>query len=64
VAELAQQTARERLRVAADRYRLEASLHRQVLETQAALAEADQQYQQALSAFWTARADVAKAVGG
>jgi outer membrane protein TolC len=64
VTTLAQQTARERLRVATDRFRLEASLHRQVLEAQAALADADQQHQQALTAFWSARADLEKAVGG
>jgi outer membrane protein TolC len=64
VTDLGQQTARERLRVATDRYRLEASLHRQLLEAQTALADADQQYQQALSAFWSALADFEKAIGG
>jgi outer membrane protein TolC len=64
VATAGQQTARERLRVATERYRFEASLHRQVLEGQAALADSDQQYQQAVSAFWSARADFERAVGG
>ncbi len=64
VADLAQQTARERLRVATDQYRLQAVLQRQVLEAQAASAESDQQYQQALVGFWTARADLDKAIGG
>ena len=64
VAGLEQQTAREKLRVASDRYRLEASLHRQVLEAQAALADADLHYEQALASFWSARADFDTAVGG
>lgn len=64
VAELGQQTARERLRVATDRYRLEATLQRQLLEAQAALSDADTQYQQAVSAYWTARADFDKSLGG
>jgi outer membrane protein TolC len=63
VAELGRQTAREKLRVATEQYRLEASLRRQLLEAQAALADSDQQYQQALAAYWTARADLDKAIG-
>lgn len=63
VADLARQTARERLRVATNRFRQEASLHRQVLEAEAGAAEADLQYQQALAGFWTARAEFDKAVG-
>ena len=58
------QDDREKLRVATERFRLEASLQRQVLEAQAGLADADQQFQQALSAFWSARGDFDKAVGG
>jgi outer membrane protein TolC len=34
-----------------------------VLQTQAGLAEAQDRYQQALLAFWTARADFEKAIG-
>lgn len=64
VADLGRQSAREALRVALDRVRAEASLQRQVLEAQAASAGAEQQYQQALAAFWTARADFDKATGG
>jgi len=63
VADLARQTAAERLRVVTDRYRLEAALLRDVLEAQTKMAVAVQQYQQALGTFWTARADFDQAVG-
>lgn len=63
VARLARDTAAERLRVATDRYRVEASLLKDVLEAQTALARTTQEYQQALGAFWTARADFDQAVG-
>jgi outer membrane protein len=63
VAELGQQTAREKLRVALELFKQQANLQRQVLEGQAAAAEADQQYQQALAGFWSARAEFDKAVG-
>jgi hypothetical protein len=33
------------------------------LQTQATLADADYQYQQALLSFWTARAEYEKAIG-
>jgi outer membrane protein TolC len=64
VAELAQQTAREKLRVALEQFKEQATIQRQVLEAQAAAAESDQQYQQALANFWTARADFDRAIGG
>lgn len=63
VLDLGQQTAREKLRVAIEQTRREAALQRQLLEAQAASAEADQQYRQALAAFWTARADFERAIG-
>jgi outer membrane protein TolC len=63
VADLGRQTAAERLRVALEHFRLQASTERQVLEAQAADAEATLQYQQALADFWTARADFEKALG-
>jgi outer membrane protein len=63
VAQLARDTAAERLRVTTDRYHVEASLLKDVLEAQTALAQATQLYQQALGAFWTARADFDQAVG-
>jgi len=64
VLDLGQQTARETLRVAIEQNRQQATLQRQVLEAQAASAEADQQYRHALAAFWTARADFERAIGG
>lgn len=63
VSQLNQESAREKVRVATSRYSLEAALYKDVLQTQAALAEAEDRYQQALLAFWTARADFEKAIG-
>lgn len=63
IAELAQETARENLRVTTNRHRLQAALLSDVLQTQTALADADQQYRQAVLSFWTARADFEKATG-
>ncbi|MCW5967010.1 MAG: TolC family protein [Blastocatellales bacterium] len=63
VAELKQETARENTRVSINKYKVQAALLSDVLQTQAALADADYQYQQALLAFWTARADYEKAIG-
>ena len=63
VADLSRGVAGERLRVALDRFKQDSSLEREALEAQAALAAADQQYQQALAAFWTARADLERASG-
>lgn len=60
---LGRETAIERLRVLRDRFRLEAVLMKDVLQGQAALEEANTQYQQALLAFWTAKADFDKAIG-
>ena len=63
VARLAQETAREKMRVSVNRYELRAALLSDALQTQATLADADYQYQQALLAYWTARADYEKAIG-
>jgi outer membrane protein len=63
VARLAQETAREKLRVAENKYQLQAVLLSDVLQTQTSLAEADNQYQQALLAFWAAKAEFEKALG-
>jgi outer membrane protein TolC len=63
VAQLAQETAREKLRVAENKYRLQAVLLSDVLQTQTSLAEADYQYQQSLLAFWAAKAEFEKALG-
>jgi outer membrane protein len=63
VAQLRQETARENMRVSVNKYKIEAALFSDVLQTQATLADADYQYQQALLAYWTARADYEKAIG-
>ncbi|MGA9996754.1 MAG: TolC family protein, partial [Pyrinomonadaceae bacterium] len=63
VAQLTQETARENMRVSTTKYKLESALFSDVLQTQATLADADYQYQQALLAFWTAKAEYEKAIG-
>lgn len=63
VAKLKQETARENMRVSMNKYKLESALFSDVLQTQATLADADYQYQQALMAFWTAKAEYEKALG-
>jgi outer membrane protein TolC len=62
-AQLARDTAAERLRVATDRYKVEATLLKDLLEAQTAMAQTTQAYQQTIGAFWTARADFDQAVG-
>jgi len=63
VSQLYQESAREKLRVATNKYTQEVALYKDVLQSQAGLAEAGDRYQQALLAFWTARADFEKAIG-
>ena len=55
---------KERLRVVINQYPLKAALLKDVLQEQAAVADADNQYQQALLAFWIAKADFERALGG
>ncbi|MBI1760004.1 MAG: TolC family protein [Acidobacteria bacterium] len=63
VVQIAQQAAQEKLRVASNKFKQEAALLKDVLQTQAAVADANHQYQQALLALLTARADFEKAIG-
>ena len=63
VARMAQNTVRERLRVKTNPYQVQAALLPDVLQTRADLADADDQYQQALLGFWTAKADYELATG-
>jgi outer membrane protein TolC len=63
VGQLNQEAAREKLRIATNKFTQEAVLYKDVLQTQAAVAQAQDRYQQALLAFWTARADFEKAIG-
>jgi outer membrane protein len=63
VTELAQATGRERMRVKTNQYQLQAALLPDVLQLRSELAATDDRYQQALSAFWSAKADFALAIG-
>ena len=58
-----QEVEREKLRVLTNRYQEKATLLTDVLQQQSALAQADSQYQQAIAAFWVARADFDRALG-
>ena len=58
-----QETAREKMRVSTNKYKLLAALLSDALQTQATLADADYEYQKALLAFWTAKAEYEKAIG-
>jgi outer membrane protein TolC len=63
VAALARDTARERLRVTSNQFRVQAAMLADVLRVRAELADSDDRYQQALVAFSTARADFEHAAG-
>jgi outer membrane protein TolC len=63
VARLAAESATENLRVSTGRYKFQAVLLSDVLQSQASLAEANHGYQQALLAFWTAKAEFETALG-
>ena len=63
VARLAENSAKENLRVSTGQYKFQAVLLSNVLQSQASLAEATNQYQQALLAFWTAKAEFEKSLG-
>ena len=63
VAKLAEDSAKENLRVSTGQYRYQAVLLSDVLKSQASLAEATSEYQRALSTFWTAKAEFEKALG-
>ena len=63
VAKLNEDSATENLRVSTGRYKLQAAMLSDVLQSQASLAEANHGYQQALLAFWTAKAEFEKALG-
>jgi outer membrane protein TolC len=64
VTRLAQETEMEKLRVVINQYPLKAALLKDVLQEQAAVADANNQYQQALLGFWIAKADFERALGG
>jgi outer membrane protein TolC len=57
------EAAREQLRVVADKYTNEAALLKDLLQAQARSSEAEFQYQQALSTYWGAMANLRRAMG-
>jgi outer membrane protein len=63
VARLAEDSAKENLRVSTGRYKFQSVLLSDVLQSQASLAEAAHEYQRALLALWTAQAEFEKALG-
>ena len=63
VAKLAQTQARANVQMVTYKYRLDAVLLKDVLQAQTVLANSDFDYQKALLAFWTAKADFEKAIG-
>jgi len=62
--QLSVQAAQENLRVETNQYQQQTALLSDVLNAQSSLAQANSQYQQALSTFWTAVAAFQKALGG
>ena len=60
---IGQDAARENARMRVTQYEVQAALLSDVLQTQASLADTNSQYQQALAAFWSARADFERALG-
>jgi outer membrane protein len=63
VAESARDAEQEKLRNQTDAYSQQAILLSDLLQQQASLATAEDQYRQTLLAFWTTRADFEKALG-
>ncbi len=63
VDELARQTEEEKLRVVMNQYRQNAALLKDTLQQEAAVANAKAEYREALLSFWTAQADLEKALG-
>ncbi len=63
VAQLAEETAQETLRVDTNKYKLSAALLSDVLQSQSTVAEANHQFQEALLGYWTAQAEFEKALG-
>ena len=63
VTRLTQETENEKLRVVFNQYPLKAALLKDVLQEQAAVADANNQHRQALLAFWMAKAEFQRALG-
>jgi outer membrane protein TolC len=63
VTRLGLEAEREKLRVTLNRYTQQMVLLKDTLQSQTAVADANQQYQNALLSFWTARAEFERALG-
>ena len=63
LSDASQRAARQKLIEVQEQVKREAALSRDLFEAQSYLASADSQQQQALAAFWKARADLKKAIG-
>ncbi len=62
-ARIEHEAAAEQFRVTSNKYAVQAALLRDVLEAQAHSSEADYQYQQSLSSYWSALADLRQSMG-
>jgi outer membrane protein TolC len=62
-ARIGQEAAGEQFHVTSNKYAEQAALTKDVLEAQAHSSEADYQYQQALSSYWSALADLRRSMG-
>ena len=63
VTTLARDVAQERVRVGLNRYEQQAVILKDVLQLQTSLAETSYKYSESLLAYWTARAELEKAMG-
>lgn len=63
IARLSQEAAKANVKIASNKYGVQAALLKDVLHAQTSLADANYEYQKALLAFWTAKADFEKAPG-
>ncbi|NYF53605.1 TolC family protein [Tunturiibacter gelidoferens] len=63
LSDASESTARQKLKELQEKVKREAALSRDLYQAQSDLASADSQQQQALTAFWKARADLKKAIG-
>jgi outer membrane protein TolC len=63
LSDASERAARQKLKEVQEQVKQEAALSRDLFQAQSDLASADSQQQQALTAFWKARADLKKAIG-
>ena len=63
LSDASERTARQKLKEVQEQFKREAALSSNLFSAQSDLASADSRQQQALAAFWQARADLKKAIG-